>query len=765
MKNHAAKNPVPVGLPLLVGLCLTTGFCSGATVARLPSLGGPVLEAKALNRAGQIAGFSTLSSGEQHGFLNSAGVTYNLGTLGGVTSAAFGLNDAGWVVGESEIESGQETHAFLFAGATLIDLGTLGGTFSAAAAVNNRGQVVGVASLPGDGESHAFLYDTNGVLRDLGTLSQGYSFARDINNRGQVVGDSTDLSGNTVAFLWQDGVMTGLTLGGTAFGYAINDAGQVVGESLGDTGEYHAFLHSEGRVIDLGTLGGTYSVASTLNEAGQVIGDSTTEGDREIHGFICTGGALTDLGTLGGPYSSAHAINNLGQVVGDSTDPDRNSIAFLWQNGVMYDLNRVLPPNSGWVLETAWYINDVGQIVGTGYFQGSYAWYLLTLGQANHPPVAAAGADQSVECGKVVRLDGSGSTDPDGDTLAYEWREGETKLATEVQASVTLGTGVHNLTLTVTDPSGASSDDTVVVTVNDTAPPLIICPAARTASPSANCQASVPDFLVGLIIQDNCTPAQDLVKTQDPTAGTLVGAGSHTITLTVTDAAGNSSSCTTTFIVADSTPPRFACPAARTVSPGANCQAPVPDFLADLVTRDNCTPAERLVKTQAPTAGTLVGTGTHAVTIRVTDLAGNTTACITTLTVADTTAPTIRSASVTPADLTPANHRMVPVTVSIVAVDNCDPAPTCSIVSIVSSDPVTSQGDKTSPDWEITGPLTADLRAERSKGNVPRIYTLKVACTDASGNTTETTLTVGVHADGAQAAAASSKIKKVKVKK
>jgi probable HAF family extracellular repeat protein len=596
MKNHAANNSVPVGLPLLVGLCLTTGFCSGATVASLRTLGGPMLEAKAVNRAGQIAGFSTLSGGEQHGFLNSAGVTHNLGTLGGVTSAAFGLNDAGWVVGESEIESGQETHAFLFAGATLIDLGTLGGTFSAASAVNTRGQVVGVASLPGDRESHAFLYDTNGVLRDLGTLSQGRSFARGINNRGQVVGDSTDLSGNTVAFLWQDGVMIGLTLGGTAFGYAINDAGQVVGESYGDTGEYHAFLHSGGRVIDLGTLGGTYSVAYTLNEAGQVIGDSTTEGDRETHGFICTGGALTDLGTLGGPYSSAHAINHLGQVVGDSTDPDWNSIAFLWQNGVMYDLNRVLPPNSGWVLETAWYINDAGQVVGTGRFQGNYSWYVLTLGQANHPPVADAGADQTVECGVPVSLDGRGSTDPDGDALACEWREGDTTLATEVQASVRLGAGGHTLTLRVTDPSGASSEDTVLVTVSDTS------------------------------------------------------------------------------------------------------------------------------------------------------------------------APTIRSAAVTPSNLTPANHRMVPVTVIVVAEDNCDPAPNSRIVSIASSDPVTSQGDKTSPDWRITGQLTAELRAERSKGNVPRFYTLKIVCADASGNTTETTLTVGVNADGSPAAA-SSKIKKTAVKK
>ncbi len=680
MKNRVSIFSIPAGLPVLLGLCWTTNLGGGATIAKLPTLGGPTLEAKAINRAGQVAGFSTVVGGDQHGFLYSGGVSHDLWTLGGITSASFGLNQSGWVVGESGLSDGLETHAFLFNGTKMVDLGTLGGTFSTASAVNERGQVVGIASLAGDRETHAFLFDTNGILRDLGTLGVGRSFARDINNRGQVVGDSTDASGKTIAFLWQDGIMTGLTLGGISFGYAINDAGQVVGESYGNDSEDHGFLYSAGTVADLGTLGGTYSVAYALNEAGQVIGDSTTADDLETHGFIHTAGVMSDLGTLGGPFTTAHAINNLGQVVGDSTDANYNSIAFFWQNGIMYDLNGVLPPNSGWTLQTAWYLNDVGQIVGTGMFQGNYAWYILTLGQANHPPVADAGADQTVECGAAARLDGRGSTDPDGDALVYEWSEGDTKLGTEAQTSVTLGMGVHTLTLTATDRSGASSQDTVVVTVKDTTPPLISCPAAQTASPNANCLALVPDLLAGLVAQDTCTPSRNLVKSQVPAAGTPVGTGTHEVTITVTDVASNTATCTTTFKVAE------------------------------------------------------------------------------------TNAPTIQSASVTPSNLSPANRRMIPVTVSVVAVDDCDPAPKSRIVSIVSSEPVTSQGDRTSPDWRITGPLTAQLRAERSKGNVPRIYTLTVACTDASGNTTRTTLTVGVHADRAQAAA-SSKVKRTTVKK
>ena len=85
---------------------------------------------------------------------------------------------------------------------------------------------------------------------------------------------------------------------------------------------------------DLGTLGGTYSGASAINEWGQVAGGADTAGGTVLinHAFRWTAsGGMQDLGTLGGDYgSSASAINARGQVAGYSSTPDGTTHAFLW---------------------------------------------------------------------------------------------------------------------------------------------------------------------------------------------------------------------------------------------------------------------------------------------------------------------------------------------------------------------------------------------------------------------------------------------------
>jgi probable HAF family extracellular repeat protein len=302
---------------------------------------------------------------------------------------------------------------------TVTDLGTLGGSESTALALSNHAEVVGSSSLLGDAAGRAFLWQ-KGKMINLGTIGTGDSFATAINNRHEVVGGFFLTDGSTHAFLWQRGKMTDLgTLGGPgSLATAINLFGQVVGYSEtaeidDESGEHivHAFLWEKGKMKDLGALLGgptTYSVATGINRDGQVVGVSAG------HGFLWDNGVTTDLGALGGTFSEADAINNRGQIVGRSrladsiedhpflwqigtmqdlgfppgagpsksigamgintstqvvgvVTSDLGNQAFLWQNGVMSDLNELIPATSGWQLYTVEAINRLGQIAGTGF--------------------------------------------------------------------------------------------------------------------------------------------------------------------------------------------------------------------------------------------------------------------------------------------------------------------------------------------------------------------------------------------------------------
>jgi len=304
----------------------------------------------------------------------------DIGSLGG-TPTASAVNDSGEVVGASQTLDPTVTHAFYWTATTgMVDMGTLGGNLSQAFGVNSRGEIVGTSNQTLNANGAAFVWTPASGFHDLGGNGDAYA----VNDRGQVAAVSGN---NQTAFLWTPPsrqVFLG-TLGGTnTLPYALNQQGQVVGYSYtAQNAAYHAFLWSKSSGMkDLGTLGGLNSYALGINKSDQVVGWGTIPGTSfYYHAFYWTkSGGMQDLGTFGGSYSLALAINDSGQVVGAANLAENtDNHAFLWTStGGMLDLNAMIPPNSGWDLNSASSINATGQIVGEGAYNGEIHAFLLT---------------------------------------------------------------------------------------------------------------------------------------------------------------------------------------------------------------------------------------------------------------------------------------------------------------------------------------------------------------------------------------------------
>ena len=139
--------------------------------------------------------------------------------------------------------------------------------------------------------------------------------------------------------------------------------------------------------------------------------------------------------------------------------------------------------------------------------------------------------------------------------------------------------------------------------------------------------------------------------------------------------------------------------------------------------------------------------GVFTFTLTVEDGKGGADSDTVQVTVEDTTPPVIASAAADPDVLWPPNHKMVSVELSVDAADACAAEPICGATGVTSSEPVTGGGDGTAPDWLITGPLSVDLRAERTGGGDGRVYSIEVECSDAAGNAVSTAVEVTVPHD------------------
>ena len=254
----------------------------------------------------------------------------------------------------------------------------------------------------GTTEARAFLWQ-NGVMQDLGTLGGTDAQAALINERGQIVGYSYTSSApspscgpllgflTTGSFFWDKGKgMVDLgTLGGTCtLATNLNSRGQVVGLSYltGDQSS-HAFVWDRGTLTDLGG-GANYGIANAINDAGEIVGHFGAK-NGAFHAVLWKNGLMTDLGNLDGDVCTfAASINSRGQVVGGSGGPfcATNQRAFLWEDGgPLVDLNTLIPPGSPLHLAFPETINDRGEIVGVGVLPNGdqHAYLLIPCGEGD----------------------------------------------------------------------------------------------------------------------------------------------------------------------------------------------------------------------------------------------------------------------------------------------------------------------------------------------------------------------------------------------
>lgn len=279
---------------------------------------------------------------------------------------------------------------------SIVDLGMLPGgrLMSRAECINDRGQIGGYCCV--SGMYRPFIWQS-GVMEGLSTPYTETGYAQSINSSGQIAGWWAG-----VAVVWEYGVMQRLGVGSAA---DINDNGVIAGSSYEATGYDRAGVWQNEVLQDIGVLPGFQSShASAINESGLVVGTCRDATGYETQAFIWRNGGIEPIEEL----RAATDINDSGQVVGWN-----RNCALLWQDGIveylvgmfratainnsgvvvgwsggMYDARAQLWKDGvlqdlgtlpGGTISQAYGINNYGQVVG--YSTGADGWEHAVLWQ------------------------------------------------------------------------------------------------------------------------------------------------------------------------------------------------------------------------------------------------------------------------------------------------------------------------------------------------------------------------------------------------
>ena len=407
--------------------------------------------------------------------------------------------------------------------------------------------------------------------------------------------------------------------------------------------------------------------------------------------FTFDSGAPVNVDTFAASITSKIEALSAGVAVGWFLVEDGTYHAFVNTEDGSSDLNDLITPGTGWNLDQAFAVNASGSIVGNGRLNGQPGAFRLT---------------------RVA---------DDNDTTA--------PTITALSASPS----------SITPPNNAMVDVVISASATDDRDPSPVCSVTG--------------------IDGHGAPATDY-SVVGALAGWVRARGGATYSFAVScrDAAGNAASSSVDVVV----PPDTTAPVINSVSADPSTIWPPNGALVPVTVTvsatDNVDAAPSCVLTSVsgtslasgdysitgPLSATLraLGGRTYTLNVKCSDTAGNqASAAVAVFVPPDTTAPEISDVVASPGAIWPPNGKMVAVNLGVTAGDDVDEAPQCELKSIVSNGGAAN-------DAVVTGPFSANVRAEKNGDGSVRTYTLKVACWDVAGNTSWGSATVVVNKDG-----------------
>ena len=193
------------------------------------------------------------------------------------------------------------------------------------------------------------------------------------------------------------------------------------------------------------------------------------------------------------------------------------------------------------------------------------------------------------------------------------------------------GGGITPILVTLTDEQGNFSTCITNILPDDIIAPTITCPSPITTNIGSSCDFTLPNYSGTSLVLDNC-PNYAIVQT--PIAGTVVSTGSTSITLTVTDAGGNSANCVFNLEVIENEAPTIVCPVNI-----STCD-PLVTYL-DPTFADNCSAALNQTDLTGFTSGSTFPVGTTTLEYTATDISGNTALCTFNVEILDYPSPAV----------------------------------------------------------------------------------------------------------------------------